>query len=291
MVFLTGIGLMLSPLVKDYLNRWRASRAVAEYDQETRLLAPADYSRVIIEAEDYNRRLRENPNPLSEESRTAGYREALAADASGIMGYLTIEKIHVRLPFYHGTEGSVLETAVGHLEGTSLPIGGVGTHSCLSAHRGLPSAKLFTDLAELEPGDRFTVTVLDRKLGYEVDQLLTVLPSETEALAIEEGKDYCTLMTCTPYGINTHRLLVRGHRVEEISATGAIEVAASPNSSEGAIGSGVNGDRTAQERTAAGRSYDRWIPGVVVLLTFIFLLLLFGPDKKKKKKNRRKETE
>lgn len=216
LVFLTGAGIMAYPTVSNWLNERRMTGAMKVYSSSVDELSLARIEEVLAAAREYNRRLKENSNPWSEKNRTPGYRETLDVDGSGIMGYVTIEKIRVRLPFYHGTEEDVLQTAIGHLEGSSLPIGDAGEHAVLSAHRGLPSAKLFTDLPELLVGDTFMLTVLDREMTYEVDQILTVLPDSEEAfeaLKREEGKDYCTLMTCTPYGINTHRLLVRGHRV------------------------------------------------------------------------------
>ena len=216
LVFLTGAGIMAYPTVSNWLNERRMTGAMKVYSSSVDELSLARIEEVLAAAREYNRRLKENPNPWSEKNRTPGYRETLDVDGSGIMGYVTIEKIRVRLPFYHGTEEDVLQTAIGHLEGSSLPIGDAGEHAVLSAHRGLPSAKLFTDLPGLSVGDTFMLTVLDREMLYEVDQVLTVLPDSEEAfdaLKREEGKDYCTLMTCTPYGINTHRLLVRGHRV------------------------------------------------------------------------------
>jgi sortase A len=158
--------------------------------------------------------------PLYEPTQVTGYNDTLDLTGTGVMGYIDIDKIGVELPIYHGVDAEVLQIGVGHLEGSSLPVGGVNTHCILSGHRGLPSAKLFTDLNEMAIGDRFTITVLDRVLTYEVDQIKVVLPEDASELAIEEGKDYCTLVTCTPYGINTHRLLVRGIRVDgEITRT------------------------------------------------------------------------
>jgi sortase A len=152
--------------------------------------------------------------PLYEPTQVIGYNDTLDITGTGIMGYIDIEKIGVELPIYHGVDQGVLQIGVGHLEGSSLPVGGENTHCILTGHRGLPSAKLFTDLDEMKIGDKFTVTVLDRVLTYEVDQIKVVLPEDTSELTIREGKDYCTLVTCTPYGINTHRLLIRGVRVE-----------------------------------------------------------------------------
>ena len=218
LVLLAGLGIMLYPWISDQLNRRHAAKAMSVYEEAVGGLAPEVCERLWKEAREYNARLKENPNPYSEENRTPGYEGTLCPDESGIMGYVTIPKIRVRLPFYHGTEEEVLQTAIGHLEGSSLPTGDPGEHTVLSAHRGLPSAKLFTDLPELMVGDSFTLTVLDLEMTYRIDRILTVLPDSGEAfeaLSAEEGKNYCTLMTCTPYGINTHRLLVRGHRVEE----------------------------------------------------------------------------
>ena len=217
MVFLAGVGIMAYPTVSDWINQRRMTGQMKVYSRSVEELTPEQIEEALRIARAYNRELKKNPNPWSEKSRTPGYRETLNVDKSGIMGYVTIEKIRVRLPFYHGTEEDVLDTAIGHLEGSSIPIGDKGEHAVLSAHRGLPSAKLFTDLPEMQTGDRFVITVLDREMEYEVDQVLTVLPDSAEAfeaLKCREGEDLCTLMTCTPYGVNTHRLLVRGKRVE-----------------------------------------------------------------------------
>ena len=169
----------------------------------------------LAAADAYNDALRRLSFPLSDFGQLADqYAGTLDITGTGIMGYITIEKIGVELPIYHGTSDGVLQVAAGHLEGTSLPVGGGSTHAVISAHRGLPSAKLFTNLDQLEVGDTFTITVLDRVLTYEVDNISIVLPTETDNLKVTEGKDYVTLMTCTPYGINSHRLLVRGRRIE-----------------------------------------------------------------------------
>ena len=216
LVFLAGLSLMLYPTVSDLWNSLHQSRAIAEYSKEVANMSPEDYSRLWAEAESYNRSLLEKKNrfQMSEEDR-AVYESLLSVSSVGIMGYIEIPSIHVSLPFYHGTEDTVLQVAAGHLEGSSLPTGGKGTHCVLSGHRGLPSAKLFTDLDKLEEGDDFTLTVLDRTLHYEVDQVLVVEPYDMEALEIDPEQDYCTLVTCTPYGVNSHRLLIRGHRINE----------------------------------------------------------------------------
>ena len=214
LIFLVGLSAMLYPSVSDAVNRKHQSRAVASYAEEVEQLSDADYQTYFDAADAYNRQLNTTPNAFYKPDLVSGYAQTLDISGTGIMGYITIPKISVELPIYHGTDEGVLQVAAGHLEGSSLPVGGAGTHAVISAHRGLPSAKLFTNLDQLEVGDTFTITVLDRVLTYEVDKISIVLPTETDELKIAEGKDYVTLMTCTPYGINTHRLLVRGRRVE-----------------------------------------------------------------------------
>lgn len=214
LVFFVGLSVMLYPTISDYVNQRNQSRAVASYAQDVDTMTDADYSAYFDAADAFNAQVAANENALFRPDQLSGYNETLDITGTGIMGYITIEKIGVELPIYHGTDDSVLQVAAGHLEGTSLPVGGASTHAVISAHRGLPSAKLFTNLDQLEMGDTFTITVLDRVLTYEVDKISIVLPTETDELKIAEGKDYVTLMTCTPYGINTHRLLVRGRRVE-----------------------------------------------------------------------------
>lgn len=214
LIFLVGLSVMLYPSVSNAVNRKHQSRAVAGYAEEVEQLSDADYQAYFDAADAYNRQLNTTPNAFYKPDLVSGYAQTLDISGTGIMGYITIPKISVELPIYHGTDEGVLQVAAGHLEGSSLPVGGAGTHAVISAHRGLPSAKLFTNLDELEVGDRFTITVLNRVLTYEVDQISIVLPTEIDQLLPTEGMDYVTLMTCTPYGINTHRLLVRGRRVE-----------------------------------------------------------------------------
>ena len=226
LIFLVGLSVMLYPSVSDAVNRKHQSRAVASYAEEVEQLSDADYQTYFDAADAYNRQLNTTPNAFYKPDLVSGYAQTLDISGMGIMGYITIPKISVELPIYHGTDEGVLQVAAGHLEGSSLPVGGAGTHAVISAHRGLPSATLFTNLDELEVGDRFTITVLNRVLTYEVDQILIVEPQETGALRIEEGKDYCTLVTCTPYGINTHRLLVRGHRIDNIEQAKTVRVTA-----------------------------------------------------------------
>ena len=226
LIFLVGLSVMLYPTVSDAVNRKHQSRAVAGYAEEVEQLSDADYQTYFDAADAYNRQLNTTPNAFYKPDLVSGYAQTLDISGTGIMGYITIPKISVELPIYHGTDEGVLQVAAGHLEGSSLPVGGAGTHAVISAHRGLPSAKLFTNLDELEVGDRFTITVLNRVLTYEVDQISIVLPTEIDQLLPTEGMDYVTLMTCTPYGINTHRLLVRGKRVETTESQKHIRVAA-----------------------------------------------------------------
>ena len=226
LIFLVGLSVMLYPSVSDAVNRKHQSRAVAGYAEKVEQLSDADYQTYFDAADAYNRQLNTTPNAFYKPDLVSGYAQTLDISGTGIMGYITIPKISVELPIYHGTDEGVLQVAAGHLEGSSLPVGGAGTHAVISAHRGLPSAKLFTNLDELEVGDRFTITVLNRVLTYEVDQISIVLPTEIDQLLPTEGMDYVTLMTCTPYGINTHRLLVRGKRVETTESQKHIRVAA-----------------------------------------------------------------
>lgn len=210
--FLAGLGLLLYPTVSSAWNRRRSAKTVAAYTELAAAIDPAVYEKMLADAEDYNRSLPLEPEYVLTGTRLAQYQQLLDADGTGMMGYIDIPCIGVSLPIYHGTEEAVLQAAVGHLEWTSLPVGGSGTHCVLSGHRGLPNATLFTDLDQLEPGDTFTLHVLSRALTYTVREILVVEPEDTQALNIVPGEDLCTLMTCTPYGVNTHRLLVRGTR-------------------------------------------------------------------------------
>lgn len=219
LALLAGVSLLLYPTVSDYWNARHASRAVADYAQNVQALDRDTYDELLAAAEAYNRSLltRENAFFLSEAQQTQ-YDSLLDISGTGIMGYIEIPSINVSLPIYHGTSDSVLQIAVGHLDWTSLPVGGESTHCVLSGHRGLPSAKLFTNLDQIVEGDTFVIRVLDEVLTYEVDRILIVEPDDVTALLIEPGRDLCTLVTCTPYGVNSHRLLVRGHRVETTQA-------------------------------------------------------------------------
>ena len=215
LVFFIGLSLLLYPSFADWWNSFHQSQAISTYSEVVANMDNDRYEEVWSAAWEYNRSLIDRPNDylLSEEQRIQ-YEGLLDVGQNGIMGYIEIPKIDVTLPVYHGTDEAVLQVAVGHLEWTSLPVGGESSHCVVSGHRGLPSAKLFTDLDKMELGDTFLLRVLDEVLTYEVDQILIVEPQETRELMITEGQDYCTLVTCTPYGINTHRILVRGHRIE-----------------------------------------------------------------------------
>ncbi len=215
LAFLAGLSLLLYPTVSDYWNSFHQSKAVTTYSEKVAVIDEEEYERFWEEALAYNAELREHANQFKlTDEMTARYEELLDVSGLGIMGYIEIPKIKCSLPIYHGVNEAVLQVAIGHLPWTSLPTGGNGNHTVVSGHRGLPSAKLFTDLDKLTNGDIFIIRVLDEILTYEVDQVLIVEPHETEALELVDGKDYCTLVTCTPYGVNSHRMLVRGHRID-----------------------------------------------------------------------------
>ena len=227
LLLLAGVSLLLYPSLSDYWNSMHQTRAIASYAETVSQLDTAQYDEMWKVAQDYNRALsqRETAFALTDEQKAA-YESLLDVSGLGVMGYIEIPEIDCSLPIYHGTEESVLQVAVGHLEWSNLPVGGEGTHCVLSGHRGLPSAKLFTNLDKLAVGDTFLLRVLDEVLTYEVDQILIVEPEQVDALGIVPGEDYCTLVTCTPYGINTHRLLVRGHRVENTPEAARMHVTA-----------------------------------------------------------------
>ena len=227
LVLLAGLSLLLYPSVSDYWNSFHKTRAIAAYAEEVANLNQDQYDEIWAAAESYNASLTDRVNAYRlSDAQKEEYQQLLNVSGLGVMGYIEIPSIDCSLPIYHGTEESVLQIAVGHLEWTSLPVGGESTHCVLSGHRGLPSAKLFTDLDKLREGDTFLLRVLDEILTYEVDQILIVEPQDTAALEIAEGEDYCTLVTCTPYGINTHRLLVRGHRIDNIEEVKTVRVTA-----------------------------------------------------------------
>ena len=220
---ITGIALLLYPSVANYWNSFHQTQAIASYSEAVSSMDKKDYKSIIDSAHAYNESLAESGirwNMTDAEREV--YKKELSIDGTEVMAYVSIPKFHIKCPIYHGTEESVLQTAVGHLEGSSLPVGGKSTHCLISGHRGLPSARLFTDIAKMKEGDTWTVTVLNETLTYECDQIRVVLPDDLTDLQIEEGKDFCTLITCTPYGINTHRLLVRGHRIPNANGTADI---------------------------------------------------------------------
>ena len=225
LILLVGLSLLLYPSVSDYWNSFHSSRAISAYAEDVANLDEAQYEEMWSAARAYNRALAErSTNFALSDAQKEEYEKLLDISGVGIMGYLEIPELNMSLPIYHGTEESVLQIAAGHLEWSSLPVGGESSHCVISGHRGLPSAKLFTDLDKLQEGDVFVLRVLDEVLTYEVDQIRVVEPSQVSDLEIVEGSDLCTLVTCTPYGINTHRLLVRGHRIENIQESQTIRV-------------------------------------------------------------------
>ena len=239
LVLLAGLAIVAYPSFSDYWNSFHQSRAIVSYAESVATLNNEEYDRLWDDALLYNAYLEKKPNQWAiEEEETEAYNARLNVGGSGNMGFISIPRINVNLPVYHGTEESVLQTSVGHIEGTSLPVGSpheneedfqqvaFASHCVISGHRGLPSARLFSDLDKMEIGDTFTFNVLDQTLTYEVDAINVVLPSDSSLIEIVPGRDLCTLVTCTPYGINTHRLLVRGHRIENEKAKLNIRVTA-----------------------------------------------------------------
>ncbi len=216
-IVLAGLCLLLYPSFSDWWNSMHQSRAIAAYVETVDAMSQEEIDEILNAAREYNERLwhRQNRWVLSEEEQ-AEYESLLDVSGNGIMGYINIPVIGVNLPIYHGTEESVLQVATGHLSATSLPVGGPGTHAAISGHRGLPSARLFTDLDQLKVGDIFTVSVLNEVYTYQIEQIVTVVPEDTSQMNLYQGEDLCTLQTCTPYGVNSHRLLLRGRRIEDV---------------------------------------------------------------------------
>ena len=235
LLFLIGFGILVYPTVADQWNTYRQSRLISSYEDRIQEMEPEDFTAEWEKARAFNDTLTQNSiygdvfGEEDQELEDTDYWQILNVGGDGVMGYLSIPKINIKLSIYHGTSDEVLQTGVGHLNGTKLPIGGESTHSVLAAHRGLPSARLFTDIDQMKKGDKFYIHVLDETLAYQVDQILDMVDKDDsdtleKALQIEEGKDQVTLFTCTPYGVNSHRLLVRGTRVpyegeEEVSST------------------------------------------------------------------------
>lgn len=270
-LFLAGLSLLLYPTVSDYWNSLHSSKAVAAYDENIRDLNEETYQQILTDAREYNRLLFEKNTGFSLSSELKShYNELLDIGENGIMGYIEIPNIKVSLPIYHGTDESILQIAVGHLDWSSLPVGGENTHCVLSGHRGLPSAKLFTNLDKLVAGDTFVIRVLNEALTYEVDQILIVEPQEVESLRVEKGKDLCTLVTCTPYGINSHRLLVRGHRIETVNSTSVR----------------VTSDAIRIEPLVVAP-----IVALPILSALVIIVFTFGSKKKKKKRGGNSEKQ
>ena len=280
-IFLAGLSLLLYPFVANKWNTYRQSRLISSYEEvvsEKTEAGAIDYEAEWLKAQQYNDELMPMILPDSfaiaeAEGEDEEYMAALNLAGDGIMGTVEIPKIGITLPIYHTTEEEVLERAAGHLEGSSLPIGGENTHAVISAHRGLPSAALFTDLDQLATGDHFLIHVLDETLCYEVDQILTVEPDDTSALQVEDGEDLVTLLTCTPYGVNSHRLLVRGHRVPYEETVVAEE-------------------ETPLAAVSLHTNYLLWVfVGLGVTALFILALFLFDRRARKKRQKEREETE
>ena len=269
LLLLAGVSLLLYPSLSDYWNSMHQTRAIASYAETVSQLDTAQYDEMWKAAQDYNRSLaqRETAFALTDEQKAA-YESLLDVSGLGVMGYIEIPGIDCSLPIYHGTEESVLQVAVGHLEWSSLPVGGEGTHCVLSGHRGLPSAKLFTNLDKLAVGDTFLLRVLDEVLTYEVDQILIVEPEQVDALGIVPGEDYCTLVTCTPYGINTHRLLGRGPRVESPPAAARMPGTA-------------DAPRGAPRRVA---------PVLAIPVLLLLLMILLVPKRRRKSREDKNDT-
>lgn len=216
-LLLAGVGILLYPSVSDWWNSLHATRAIAGYVTAVEVMSGREKKKILEAARKYNAKLPNGVNFSITEVEWAEYNNLLDVTGTGIMGYVQISAIGVNLPIYHSVDETVLQIAVGHIPGSSLPVGGERTHAVLSGHRGLPSAKLFSDLDQIVEGDIFTINILDQTITYMVDQIRIVLPEETDELAIKPGRDYCTLVTCTPYGVNSHRMLVRGKRIENIA--------------------------------------------------------------------------
>lgn len=268
-----GLGLLLYPSVSNWWNERHSSKSVASYQEAVSSIDPEEKARYWAEAKEYNDaligdigRLKIRDDPEAMEL----YNSILDFDTGGMMGYVSIPCIEVSIPIYHGTADNVLQVACGHLEGTSMPIGGPGTHVAISGHTGLPSAELFTHLTDVVVGDTFILYILDEKMTYQVDQILVVLPTEMESLAIDKDKDQCTLITCTPYGVNSHRLLVRGHRIANAEELGTVRAP----------------DADASRLDTAFTAIILMAPPMLV---YILLAGRSGRSKKKSKKTTKKE--
>ena len=273
LIFLAGLSLLLYPYISNEWNTYRQSKLMTTYEEAVESInkeTPIDYTSEFARANAYNESLVPYILPDSfaiaaaSEEPDEEYMACLNLTGDGMMGYVQIPKIDIKIPIYHTVSTEVLEQAAGHLEGSSLPVGGEDTHAVISAHRGLPSAALFTDLDKLKEGDHFLISVLDQILCYEVDQISVVEPSETEALKVEPGKDLATLLTCTPYGVNSHRLLVRGHRVEYVEEE-------------------VMQEEVPLKETSLHTNYLLWVV-VGLAITTVFIIVLSVVDRKRRKK-------
>ena len=263
-VFLAGLSLLLYPTVSNYINSKNQTKVINSYIEAVSAIDEVEYQKLYDDAVSYNAEKRGyNGSPVLTEDELDEYNSLLDLTGTGVMGYIDIPTIGVTVPIYHGTDDTVLQVGVGHLEWTSLPVGGLGTHCVLSGHRGLPSSKLFTELDDVSEGDVFTLRVLNEVLTYEVDQILIIDPDVTDPLQIVEGKDYCTLVTCTPYGINTHRLLVRGHRIETVEEREAVRISADCIQVEELIAASV----------------------MAVPILLIFLIVIFMDSSRRKRRN------
>lgn len=267
LIFLAGAGIFTYPTISNMWNEYRNAQLVSKYNESVSNLSADEYEKLWNEAQEYNAHHTVNTvvdafNEEDEYVLSHPYDEVLDPNGDGLMGSIEIPKLKLKLAIYHGLSTEVLEKGVGHVEGTSLPIGGEGTHAVLAAHRGLPSAKLFTDLDQMEIGDIFLIHVLDKTLAYKVDQIKTVLPEETDELEIEEGKDLVTLVTCTPYGVNTHRLLVRGVRTDYVEQ---------------------ETEETPAQQLAKLDPVKVMIGGLVVLIILIIIIYIVVRRKNKKK--------
>ncbi len=268
-VLFAGLSLLLYPSISNYWNLYHSSQAIASYGETVKNIDAEKYAELLEKSQEYNQSLTEYSGGFQlSQTQKEQYKSLLNISDNGIMGYIEIPRINVNLPIYHGTDESVLQVAVGHLEWSSLPVGGAGSHCVLSGHRGLPSAKLLTNLDKMSEGDIFVLRVLNEVFTYEVDQILIVEPTDTDSLKIEAGKDLCTLVTCTPYGINTHRLLIRGHRIENTKEALAIRITAEANQIEPLIVA----------------------PIVALPLLLIALIILFIPKRQKKYKGESDEN-
>lgn len=286
LVFLTGLSVLLYPTVSDYLNEKNSSRVIVGYNKSAEKLPPEDYSKELSMAAEYNEYLEQFRNLAStaimeKNNEDSQYESLLNVSGNGVMAVIKIPSIDVNLPIYHGTDERTLQMAVGHYQGSSLPIGGASTHAILTGHRGLPSAKLFTDLDRLEVGDIFYIKVLGDILEYEIDQIETVLPSELDSLSITPGEDYVTLVTCTPYGINSHRMLVRGTRVQyDGNYEEKVPMKPAPKNSD-----------IPSEEWGNGLSDRQWIIIAVAAFAAAILLGLLIPGKKKPDDSKGSEQE